>query len=295
MVGIVFALLSSVFFGLYIIPRKFSKLSSVDFGIFMSSSYFLGSLFAYLFTVVFSTPEPIFNKILLFSALAGILWAVALVFFVSSIDLIGISRSNQWKNLQGPVGILLALVILGEFNSVNPIFAMLAGLFIFMSAITLNIRNLQNKKNNNKGVVFAIMSGVLFGIVSLLNKIVTNGGGVFSQQVVWSMSILISLIVYKSLIMKQSLRKLSMFSSREKVIGISSGLLYFGASLFMLFAFKYLESSIAFNIVQLNFLFAVSLGIFYFKEINFREHYFRIILGLLFALFGIYLLSLSRV
>jgi glucose uptake protein len=294
MIGIVFALLSSIFFGLYIIPRKLSKLSPVNFGILMALSYTLGSLFVYLGTVAFYNPEPLFNEILLFSILAGVLWAIALIFFVNSIDLIGISRSNQWKNLQGPIGVLLALVILGEFTSVNPVLAMMAGLFIFLSAVTLNIRKSQDVVTNNKGLISAVISGVLFGIVSLLNKIVTNGGGIFSQQVVWSSSILISLVSYKLLIIKQSLRDLFVLPFREKVIGTSSGILYFGASLFMLLAFKFLESSIAFNIIQLNFLIALTLGIFYFKEINFKKYYLRIILGLLFALFGIYLLSLSR-
>lgn len=271
-----------------------SKLSAVDFSILMAFSYTVGSILVYLGTAIFSEPESLFSPVLLFSVLAGAFWATALVLFVNSIDLIGISRSNQWKNLQGPVGVLLALVVLREATAVNPVLAMLAGVCIFCSAITLNIHQKRDTKKNNQGLLLAVGSGMLFGTVSLLNKIVTNGGGVYSQQVIWSGSILISLLSYKFLVAKQSLYELLISSSREKIIGISSGLLYFGASLFMLLAFRFLESSIAFNIIQLNFLIALTLGIFYFKEISFKKHYLRIILGLLLALTGVYLLSRSR-
>jgi glucose uptake protein GlcU len=260
----------------------------------MAFSYTIGSLIVYLATALFSKPESFYNPTLLFSILAGVMWATAVVSFVKSIDLIGVSRSNQWKNLQGPVGVLLALIVLNEASTINPALAMISGFFIFASALALNIRGKSNEELNTKGLLLATFSGLLFGSVSLINKIVTNSGGIFSQQIVWSISILFFLVIYKVLLAKESIQKIFNLPLREKIIGLSSGVLYFGASLFMLLAFKFLESSIAFNIIQLNFLIVLTLGIFYFKEIDFKKHAPRIILGLILALVGIYLLSMSR-
>src|SRR3989338_7213251 len=64
---------------------------------------------------------------LLWSLPAGIIWGTSFLLLILSIDRIGLSRSNQWKNLQGPVGVILSLIILAEYSTTNAFFAVLAG------------------------------------------------------------------------------------------------------------------------------------------------------------------------
>lgn len=293
MTGVIFALLSAVFFGLYIVPRKLSKLPAVQFSTLMAFSFTIGSILLYALQIKIGNNEGLYDPDLWYAVLAGIIWATALVLLVKSIDLIGIARSNQWKNLQGPVGVILALIILGEATSVNPWFAILSGFAIFGSAVMFNISSdKRDKEANKRAIILAALSGVLFGTVSLINKHVTDNAGVYSQQVIWSISILLSLVTYQLVTNQWSGKLLN--HGQDTLFGLSSGVLYLGASAFMLLSFDRMEVSIAFTIIQMNFIIVVLLGIFVFKEFSFKGNQIRILFGLILATAGVILLSLAR-
>jgi hypothetical protein len=55
----------------------------------------------------------------------------------------------------------------------------------------------------------------------------------------------------------------------------------------MLLSYKYIEGSVAFSIIQLNALWAGVIGIFLFKEIDYRKYSKNIFLAFIFALMGI--------
>jgi drug/metabolite transporter (DMT)-like permease len=175
LIGYFYALLASFFFAFYIVPKKLTKQKPILYSFFMGSGFFLGSIFLYFLSFFFlKNPETFANIKLFYSALAGILWAVGTILFLSSIDKIGLAQSNQWKNLQGPIGVILSLIILSEFLHTNAIFAVLAGFSIFISAIFLNIKHADEKKIDTKGIFLAILSALFFGIVTVFNKFVTD-------------------------------------------------------------------------------------------------------------------------
>ncbi|MEZ4753164.1 MAG: GRP family sugar transporter [Bdellovibrionota bacterium] len=291
--GIFYAILSALFFGLYIIPRKLSKQPPLEFCTTTALAFTFGSIALYVFQIFFGPYETLLNLNLIYAIFGGIAWATAFVLLVESIDKIGLARSNQWKNLQGPIGVLLALTILGESNTVNPILAILSGLAVFSSASMFNIIDEKQEKTVNKlGVFLALCSGLLFGIGSAINKYVTDNAGVYSQLVVWSSSVLVSLIIFQLWNKKFSLQLFRI--NKETLLGLTSGILYLGASLFMLLSFNLLESSIAFTIIQMNFAIVILLGIFIFKEFEIKENIPRLIAGFVLATIGILLLSASK-
>lgn len=290
MLGYIFAVLSSLFFSLYVVPRKLSKLSPVIFSFYMALGFAISSCILYLlqpFIQFYEKP----SILLLWSVLAGIIWAGAFVLFVTSIDLIGLSRSNQWKNLQGPVGVILSLIILGEYAKINPIYAVIAAIAIFISALCFTSPSSDGKCIDNRGITFAILSAFGFGSVAVIQKYVTTNVGIYSQQVVWSISIFISLLLYITATGQLSKLKTS---TKERVFGLGAGTLYLGASLLQLFSFNYISASISFTIIQMNALWTVSIGIIVFKEIDIKKYHNRIFLGVLFTLFGILLLVLAK-
>ena len=290
MLGYLFAVISSVFFSLYVVPRKLSKLSPVIFSFFMSLGFSVSSIILYCFKPLIhfhETPNPI----LLWSVFAGAIWATAFVCFIVSIDLIGLSRSNQWKNLQGPVGVILSLIILSEFATTNPIFAILAAIVLFLSALCFTIASNQVKYLVNKGIYLACFSALGFGSVAVIQKYVTSHVGVYSQQVVWSLSIAASLFFY--ILISKKLKEIR-GSHKDIILGLVAGVLYLGASLFQLLSYNFLSASIAFTVVQLNALWTVMIGIFFFKEIEFRKYYKRISFGFLLTTVGIIFLVFAR-
>ena len=89
-----------------------------------------------------------------------------------------------------------------EFNNfervlkINPIFALLAAGAVFLSAIAFTTSDKSPGKSNLRGIILATLSALGFGLVAVIQKYVTAQSGVFTQQVVWSFSILISLFIF---------------------------------------------------------------------------------------------------
>lgn len=291
MIGYLFALISSIFFSLYVVPRKFSKLSPVIFSFFMSLSFSFCSIILYLLQPIIKFHE-IPSLVLLWSVGAGIIWATSFVLFISSIDAIGLSRSNQWKNLQSPVNTLLSLLILGEYAKTNPFFALLAAFAIFISALFFTITSKENKKQNVKGVYLATLSALGFGTVATIQKYVTSHVGVYSQQVVWSLSIAASLFLF--ILVTNKIKNVFRIKLKEVYLGLGAGIIYLGASIFQLFSYQYIPASIGFTVIQLNALWTITIGILIFKEIDLKKYYKRVGLGFLFTILGILLLVLAR-
>jgi len=292
MLGYLLAFISSIFFGLYIVPRKLSKLEPVHFSLLMSLGFFAGSLVLYLLQPLLQFQETI-SPALLWSLLAGLIWATSFLLLIYSIDQIGLSRSNQWKNLQGPVGVILSLVILAEYSTTNAFFAVLAGVAIFVSALFFSATTPETGKANSRGILLAILAGVGFGIVAVINKYVTDTVGVYLQQVVWSFGIVLTLVIYAFL--KNNLPTLQTdITKREVMLGVLAGLLYLGASFFMLQSYKYIDASVGFTIIQLNALWTIAIGIFVFNEVDLKLHRNKVWWGILFALVGVTLLLFTQ-
>lgn len=293
MLGYLLAVVSSIFFSLYVIPRKLSKLSPLYFSMLMGLGFFVSSVILYAFKPLLGFHET-WSGNLWWSVLAGIIWAAGFVALVKSIDSIGLARSNQWKNLQGPIGVVLSLIILGEYATTKPTFALLAGVAVFLSAVCFTIsQSHEDRKANLNGIYMATLSGLAFGIVTVINKHVTSTVGVYSQQIVWSMAIFLSLLF--CILVQRKLRKgLTTIPHKDILLGLGAGVLYLGASFFMLQAYRYIPAAIGFTIIQLNAIWTIAIGILVFKELSFRAHYKRISLGLLLAVGGIALLALAR-
>src|SRR3989338_5590263 len=274
------AVVSSLFFSLYVVPRKYSILSPVHFGLFTGLGFFVGSLL-----LLFLQPVLQFDEVLtidlLWSVAAGIVWAYGLVMLIRAIDAIGLSRSNQWKNLQGPIGVLLSLILLGEYAITNVSYVLFAALAMFASAIFFTIREtVEEQRVGDRAIYFALMSAVAFGVVTIINKHVTMVSGVYLQQIVWSSSIFLSLLVYM-LWSNGTVRSIFAVPRRQITLGLLAGFLYLGASYFMLTAYRHLPASIGFTIIQLNAVWTIAIGIFFFKEIHAQRHLWRVAFGLI--------------
>lgn len=291
MIGYALAVVSSLFFSLYIIPRKFTNLDPIYFSLLVGVGFFVSSSLLYLVRILFGFYEIIHIEIL-WSILGGVLWAIGLVSLVNSIDLLGLTRSNQWKNLQGPIGVILSLVILIEYLYVNPAWAILAGLCVFLSAVLINAPNeLESRAQNLRGILLALLSAVAFGSVTVINKYVVVEVGVYSQQVLWGFSIAAALFLY--CLLYKDIGEIKNVARKDIILGLVSGIVYLGASFFMLESYKYITASVGFTIIQLNTIWTFLIGVFFFHEIEVLRHYKRLALGLCFSLAAIAFLFLA--
>ena len=293
--GYLFAIVSSLFFTAYVVPKKLSKQTPIKYSMFMGLGFFIVSLIMFCLNkmLYYNPKETLLNPVLLLSGFGGVLWLLGSVFFLTAIDKIGLSRSNQWKNLQGPIGAILTLIFLSEFMQTKIIYIILAIVSILMSAMLFTIKNNKEKIVDKKGIIYAILSALFFGINALIQKYATNNGLIYSQQVYFSGLVFVSSIIYL-LVTEKNINVLKNIKARDNILGIIGGGTYFFASFFSTLAYKYIPGSIAFTIVQLNAVWTVLVGIIIFKEIDFKKHWLRILLGILLAIIGVIMLLLAQ-
>ncbi len=235
----------------------------------------------------FSFKESLFNKFLLVSFLGGVSWFVASTLFFVCVDKIGVARSTQFKSLQGPIGSIMILLILSEYSNLNVYLLMIAMFCILLSSFMLVIKDNDDKKINYKYILLILLSSLLYGFSGFIRKSVTRENIVYSQQIYSSLGIVLSALIYifiskKKITKKENIKKYS--------LALLSGLFYYFASFLMVLSYKYIEGSITFSLIQLNAVWAGIIGIFIFKEIDYKKHYIKLLLSLIFALTGIFLL-----
>lgn len=294
-IGYLLAGLTSLLFTIYIIPRKFSKQKPIYYTMFMGLGFSIVSIIMYIIFKVINpiSSETLIHPMLGLSFINGVFWTIACILFVTSIDKIGVSRSAQWKNLQGPIGSILILIFFSEFLTTKLIYLILAIIIIFISAMILTIKSDNEKVVDKKGIIYLIIAAIFFGINAFLRKYVTNAGLIYSQQVYLSVSVFACSIIY-ILIKEKNLKELIRIKDKNNYLGIIAGAIYCVASYSFLLAYKYTQGSIVFTIVQLNAVWTILVGIFFFKEINFRKNWLRIITGIIFTIIGVILLLLSQ-
>lgn len=291
--GFAFALIGSVFMGLYPAPKKLAKQDSVLFTLVMVLAFFLGSVAMAAYNGLLSglyskTGSPYF----MYSVLIGPIWAGGVYLFIRSVNTIGISKANPWKNFSPLFGIILGFVLLKEYLTVKPFYVIAGGIFVVLSAHVLS--KTTGKSDNYKptdfgGILMAVFAGFLFAVVSILNKMAIPIG-VVEQQVVWSASSLISLMILVVILKKNLLA----VSKRDNLLAFFAGFIYLGAAYFLLSSFKFLEVSVAYVIIQANVIWAVGVGVIFFHEIDVKKYKYRIFAGVLSGVFGVLLLALAK-
>ncbi len=185
------------------------------------------------------------------------------------------------------------MIILSEFLHTNALFAVLAGFSIFVSAVLLSIKREDEKKIEPKGISLAVLSALMFGVVTVLNKFVTDNSAIYTQLVIWSFFTLTTITIY--ILSKENLRNELLLTTKKDIrLGFIGGLLYSLAGFLMLQSYSHIPASISFTIIQLNALWVITIGIVFFKEMDYRKNIWRILGGLLFAIIGIFLLFYAK-
>ncbi len=294
LMGYIFSLVASVFFTLYIILKKLAKKRCSTYTFFVGLGYLTCSVIVFvIMKTIFSLEEPWFDIRLLWACLGGLLWAIALVLFMAAIDRIGVARAGQYKNLQAPIGSLLILFALGEYQSSNLWFILTAIFLTFLGALCYSVQQ-EEGKIDKVGIMMAVASALCYSANSLIRKMVTGFGFIYSQQAYTSLTITVCLFIF--LLFRKN--NISACNERENfrktnLVGLTAGVCYFLASITLTLSYTYISGTVAFTISQLCTVWIALCGVFVFKEICFKKHWARIVLGLVLSFFGILMLTLG--
>lgn len=289
--GYILAIASSFFHTLYIIPRKISKQKPIYYTLYMSIGYVIASIVICILHSLNGYSIDLTNPLLIYAAIAGIFSMIASISIVIAIDKIGMSRSNQWKNFQGPIGAILIFFFFGEAANTKISFLFLAIVTIFISAMLLTIKGDTQNEVKKKGIIYALSAALFYGINALMRKYTSDANLIYEQQLYSSIFMLLAAFVY--LFIKKD-KKIGSIRQKDNILAVLAGIIYYFATYFYITAYKYIQGSIAYTIVQLNTVFTVLLGILVFKELEFKKNWLRIILGVIFSIIGLFMLMIAQ-
>ena len=294
MIGYILAGISSIFYAIYNVPKKLSKQKPMYYIVFMGISYFIVSLMFYIGNKIINpnTNETLLIPVLIFTAIRGVSWWAASLLLLMAIDKIGFGKANQWKILQSPIGTFLILVFLQEMLVTKLAFIIASAILMTLSAflITVNKGDAKNTLVKDKrGIIYVIIATIFLGGNVFINKWTTNTGLVYAQTVYMSFFIMLSSIIYL-FIKERSLKELLKFKERDNYLALIGGILYFFAGLLSTMAFKYILGSIGYIIINLQSVWTLLIGVFIFKEIDFKKNWLGLVAGILCAITAIVLL-----
>jgi len=288
LLGVFFSVLVSILFAVYAVPRKFSQQNAVLYTMWTGVAYLLGSVAvcSVVWGLGLEKQENLLSPWHLLTALRGIIWVAGIASFNIAIDKIGLARFNQWKNFQGPIGTLLMLAFLHEVTGAKVLWLLLGMTAMFISAVLFTIPSGDgNRKENASGILFALFAAACFGLTAFINKIVTNHGFIYSQLLYHSLAVVAAAAIF--FVIQTGKPKELFRLSPENWLPATSGALFLAATLLSIFSYTMIAGGVAWSITQLNAVWTILIGIFVFREVSFKKHWQRIIVGFVFAMAAI--------
>ncbi len=271
--GLLFAVLAAISWGTFFVPVRKVGIKNVwqlqgatSIGVFLFAipvGYFWGF------------------EIQLGGLVAGVIWTIANLLALYSVRLIGLARTSPL--LAGSSIIASFVWGIAFFNETfGSLILALVAIGLLLAGLPFVVNGEKNPFIQKKGYVVAITSGLIGGsYIVPMQATQTLQSGFFSS----SLSIFVIGIPMFLLAKK--------FIKKETIAGIISGSLFNFGSFSVLIAVGLIGITIAFPIAQTATLFAVSWGMFYFKEIIRRQGIVRVSVGALIILCGATLLAIA--
>ena len=212
---------------------------------------------------------------------SGAIWAVGNILALYSVRLIGLSRTSPFlAGFSILVSFLWGILFFGE--KFTYLILAVAAVGLLLGGLPLIVNTTKGVPIQKKGYFIAVASGLIGGsYVIPMQATHSLQSGFFSSS--------LSIFVIGIPLLFFSRR----FVKKEMAAGILSGILFNLGSLTVLIAVGLIGITVAYPISQTATLFAVSWGIFYFKEIVDRRHIIRAVIGAGLIMCGTGLLTIA--
>ena len=276
--GILAALGAALAWGTYAVPFKISKSENlVQFQALTGVGIFLSGL-------IISKVAGYSLNLNSYGLLSGVLWGIANAIFLTALSNLGISRA---------VPVVSSLVIISSFLWGVLVFnelptSAVTG-FLGIGAIILGVilvSTTENTQSQNikKGLLAAVLSGLIFGsqLVPLKFGHVATTDFFFSTTIGIFLTGLIIFLVKKV-----------GFKNEAVAMSILSGIIWNVGNLLSLISISLIGLAKAIPTTQSSSLIAVLWGIFYFKEITQPRHRLQVLVGATILLIGVIMLGMA--
>ncbi|MGI0040388.1 MAG: GRP family sugar transporter [Nitrosopumilaceae archaeon] len=271
--GLLFAVFAAISWGTFFVPVRKVTIKNIWQ---LQGATSIGVL-------LFAIPVGYFwgFEIQLGGLVSGIIWTIANLLALLSVRLIGLARTSP---------LLAGFSIITSFawgitffnETFNSLILALIAIGLLLAGLSLVAKGEKNPSIQKKGYFVAIASGLIGGSYIIpMQATQTLQSGFFSSSLsIFAIGIPMFLLAKR-------------FIKKETVAGIISGSLFNLGSLSVLNAVALIGIAIAFPIAQTATLFAVSWGMFYFKEVVQRQGILRVSMGVVIILCGAALLAIA--
>ena len=271
--GLLFAVFAAVNWGTFFVPVRKVGIKNIWQ---LQGATSIGVL-------LFAIPVGYFwgFEIQLGGLVSGIIWTIANLLALYSVRLIGLARTSP---------LLAGFSIISSFTwgitffneTFDSLILALVAIGLLLVGLPLVVNGERNSSIQKKGYFVAVASGLIGGSYIIpMQATQSLQSGFFSS----SLSIFV-IGIPMFLLAKRFIKK-------ETIAGMVSGILFNLGSLSTLVAVSLIGITIAFPIAQTATLFAVSWGMFYFKEVVQRQGIARVSVGALVILCGAVLLAIA--
>lgn len=307
-VGFVLAILGSLSFGAYILPRKLSRLSVIEYQYWLS---WIIATICLVVALIAGSPLLIRGDLLWLSFACGPIWTLGSLSYSAAVDNLGVARSTPVKNLAPVFAAFYGIVVFKEYTLQEPVALTMAitgvalmGAAAFLigrvtatkheKAFAFDVSRMAQERKASfvRGMLYSLSAAIFYGAYSIPLKVVFGAKVTPYTACAWlGLGVLASsLLVY----VFASGRLFPRFPGwREVKIAQTAGAIWSAGQILGAAAMIYIPMSISWPVSNLSTLVAVAWGVWIFKEVQMEKHLKEVVFGLALYFVGLALLAFA--
>jgi glucose uptake protein GlcU len=304
--GFFLALVAMVLFGLYMVPRKLSRLRDFDFVLSMCIGTVIFTQIARLLAHP-SSAQPMSLSANLLALSCGLVWTFGMLSYTLSVTQMGLALATPIKNTTAVIGTVFGLVIFAEWRETNAVLTLIGSVLVVACAIILARagngkaeetppENAVHTRStvNPLGVFWALMAALGFAAYAVPFKFAQRMGmDSYTLTAQTGIGTLIgSALLF--VIFSRGRRRWFRESLRDHFFAALCGAIWAAATITMAEAILRIGLAVTWPVTNLNTIVTVAAGIFWFHEIDARKHARTIVIAMLCATVGSLLLGVAR-
>ncbi len=308
LLGFWLAVIASIPFAAYILPRKLSRLPVLEYQCWLGAS-----VAPFMLILAFLFGENLsgsFNAIAL-AFLCGPLWAFGSICYAQAVDHIGVARSTPIKNLAPMWASIYGILLFREYSLTNPLslFLAVAGTVLMIVAAQVlgkasapkserafaydvNRSDAERAAAYKKGWVFSFATAAFYGAYSVPLKLSLRDGLSALSACAWlGIGVFVTSVFCYWISQRKMFPKLQEY--RELKLTAIAGVIWSTAQICGTLAMLHVAMSISWPVSNLSTLIAIGWGVWIFKEVRIEEHKKEVWISMLVYCFGLVVLALA--
>lgn len=296
LVGFGYAVAALILFGLYMVPRKLTKLRDLPFVLSMC----LGVVVSIIAASLLIHGVPLVHtgaRSEMLGFLCGPVWYLGVLFYTISVTRMGLTLATPIKNTTAVLGNLVGLIYFAEWRETQPVPAVIGSLLVVVSAWIISRTSENHEKRSTisaAGVTAALLAALFFSAYTVPFRIAqTEGIDTVTLVAYMGLGTLAGALVAFALL-DRDWRGWVRIPLREHGYAALCGAIWVVAVIAMAEAIRHIGLAITWPFTNLNMIVTIACGILIFHEINVRKFGKVLALGMVVGVLGIALLGVAR-